>query len=93
MELYKNALNLGLTPEFYFYRDQHTNEVDLIFEAKGGLMPIEIKSSQTIVEKMLKPIKSWCETFEVKDAVALYGGTDVQIRSNVKILPVTSILN
>ena len=46
-EIVKNALNKGIRPEIYFFRDSHGNEVDLLIREKGVLTPIEIKSAGT----------------------------------------------
>ncbi len=43
----KGALNKGIRPELYFFRDSHGNEVDLIIKENGRLIPVEIKSAET----------------------------------------------
>jgi predicted AAA+ superfamily ATPase len=57
MDLFKARFNQGLDPKFYYYRDQHGNEVDLIFKAAHELIPIEIKSSMTFNNDFLKGLK------------------------------------
>lgn len=47
VDIIKGALNRGIRPDVYFYRDSHGNEVDLIIREAGRLTPIEIKSSST----------------------------------------------
>lgn len=47
VELFKQLLNEGETPHFFFYRDNHGNETDLIIKHNRTLIPIEIKSSET----------------------------------------------
>lgn len=34
--------------ELYFYRDSNGNEVDLLYARGGEVLPIEIKSGQTV---------------------------------------------
>jgi hypothetical protein len=46
-EIVKAALNRGIVPEVYFFRDFHGNEVDLLIRENGRLIPIEIKSGET----------------------------------------------
>ena len=46
-EIVKGALNKGIRPEIYFFRDSHGNEVDLLIREKGVLTPVEIKSAGT----------------------------------------------
>jgi predicted AAA+ superfamily ATPase len=46
-DIVKGALNMGIRPEIYFFRDSHGNEVDLLIREKGALTPVEIKSAGT----------------------------------------------
>jgi hypothetical protein len=57
LELIKYRLNAGRTPRFYFFRDNHGNEVDVIYKTGDYLIPIEIKSSETFSEELLKGVK------------------------------------
>ena len=57
LELMKFRLNQGKSPNLYFYRDNHRNEVDVIFKHGHKLLPIEIKSAQTFHNSFLKNIK------------------------------------
>jgi predicted AAA+ superfamily ATPase len=54
LEMIKYRLNQGLEPHLYFYRDNHQNEVDVIFKTGTTLIPIEIKSAQTFHPQFLK---------------------------------------
>jgi predicted AAA+ superfamily ATPase len=56
MDLYKEKLNQGIVPEFYFYRDSAQNEVDLIYKQGRIFYMIEIKSSQTYHASMTKSL-------------------------------------
>jgi predicted AAA+ superfamily ATPase len=56
MDLYKNILNQGKIPEFYFYRDNSQNEVDLVVKQGQIFHNIEIKSSQTYHSSMTKTL-------------------------------------
>lgn len=46
-DIVKGAINQGIRPEIYFFRDFHGNEVDLLIREKGSLTPVEIKSAGT----------------------------------------------
>ena len=47
-DILKGALNRGIRPEVYFFRDSHGNEVDLLLiREKGVLMPVEVESAST----------------------------------------------
>jgi len=53
-EIVKGALNRGIRPEIYFFRDSHGNEVDLLIREQGQLFPVEIKSAATFTPHFLK---------------------------------------
>jgi len=57
LELMKYRLNQGKEPHLYFYRDNHNNEVDVIYKVGEHLIPIEIKSSETFHPEFLKGLK------------------------------------
>jgi len=46
-EAFKARLNAGREPRLYFWQDSHRNEVDLVYEQRRKLVPIEIKSAMT----------------------------------------------
>lgn len=54
MDLIKSRLNLGREPQLYYYRDSRKNEIDIIFKQGSQLIPVEIKSAQTISTSYLK---------------------------------------
>ena len=56
LEVYKSFANRGIRPDLFFYRDTHGNEVDLIIQRSGGLIPIEIKSASTFTENFIRGI-------------------------------------
>lgn len=56
IDIIKGALNKGIRPEIYFYRDSYGNEVDLLIRENGILIPIEIKSAATFSKQFLKGI-------------------------------------
>jgi predicted AAA+ superfamily ATPase len=57
IELLKSRFNKGLDSNFYFYRDNHGNEVDIIQE-KGHLINLyEVKSSMTFHSSFLKGLE------------------------------------
>jgi hypothetical protein len=56
-EIVKGALNRGIRPELYFFRDSHGNEVDLLIRKEGELIPVEIKSAATFSPDFLKGLE------------------------------------
>ena len=75
-DIIKGALNKGIRPEIYFFRDSHGAEVDLLIREKGELMPVEIKSAQTFSADFLKGLEKFraLGLDRVAAATVLYGG-------------------
>ncbi len=53
-EIIKGALNNGLRPDIFFYRDSNGREVDLIIREGGRLIGVEIKSASTFSKDFIK---------------------------------------
>jgi len=56
-EIVKGALNRGIRPEVYFFRDSHGTEIDLLIREKGELVPVEIKSAATFSTDFVKGLE------------------------------------
>jgi len=88
-DLYKQYSNLGMRPPLYFWRDKNgTYEVDCIVDQGINLVPIEIKSGQTINTDYFKGLKYWCALSETDPALSyiVYGGTEQQSRNAGHVL-------
>ena len=75
-DIVKGALNKGIRPEIYFFRDSHGNEVDLLIRENGALTPVEIKSAGTFFVDFIKGIERFQE-LKIKRLAAgavLYNG-------------------
>ncbi len=59
LELLKHRLNKGQRSNFFYWRDRTGNEIDLLIDQSGFVMPVEIKSSSTFNEDFLKGIRYW----------------------------------
>lgn len=57
LELVKYRYNIGKEHNLYFMRDNHNNEVDVIYKNANDLIPIEIKSAKTFNKDFLKGLK------------------------------------
>ncbi len=53
----------GISYDAYHYRTSGGAEVDLILEGEFGLIPIEIKSSQTVLPQRLRAIKNFVREY------------------------------
>lgn len=78
LEILKAQLNHGNHPPFYFYRDTHGNEVDLIITQGRNLMPVEIKSASTFTPDFLRGINRFRELVGERslDGMVLFNGTE-----------------
>ncbi len=81
-ELVKKCLNAGEDVNLSYWRDKTGREVDVIVDEGLNLLPIEIKSGQTVQSDYFKNIDYWNQLSGEERAVVLYGGTQAQQRSN-----------
>ncbi len=58
-EFLKARFNAGFASNLFFWRDNVGLEVDLLLEEPNGLLPIEIKSSATVSDDLLKGLRKW----------------------------------
>ncbi|MBU1169531.1 MAG: ATP-binding protein [Proteobacteria bacterium] len=56
-EYFKAFAHRGETPPLYFWRDQSGHEVDLVIDSGTRLIPIEIKSSETVEKSLFRGLK------------------------------------
>jgi len=68
-DIMKGALNKGIKPEIFFFRDSHGNEVDLLIKEKGTLTPVEIKSAATFSTDFVKGLE-WFQALGIKRVTA-----------------------
>ena len=75
-EFIKHKYNQGAEPNVYFWRNKAGNEVDLLIEMADKLIPIEIKSGQTITSDYFKGLKYYNNLSQGshKDSYVIYGG-------------------
>ena len=67
-EILRGLNSLGVGYDHYYYRTSGGAEVDLVLEADFGLIPIEIKYTQSVSKKHLKGLKDF-----VKERGCPYG--------------------
>lgn len=87
-ELRKAWLNRGERPLFYFWRDSNGNEVDLLIETASGLMPVEIKSGQTLNRDFFTGLKRWIALAGgmAEKPTLIYGGEVIYEQQGVRVL-------
>lgn len=88
-ELYKNYYHTGKQPAMYFFRDSNNNEVDLILDYGSKLIPIEIKSGQTINNEFFKGLQYWQNITKQDDlsSILVYGGDDPSTFKGINVMP------
>ena len=87
-ELVKNRFNQGLEPNLYFWRDHTGNEIDVIIEQGETLIPIEIKSGQTLSATAFAGLRKWLKLAgdDANQSYLFYGGHDSYERSGTSVL-------
>jgi predicted AAA+ superfamily ATPase len=75
-EIIKNRKNKEQFGEVYFYRDSTGNEVDVLIENEGNVIPIEIKSAGKIQKEHHKNLKWFQKVFRQEGGVLLYAGNE-----------------
>jgi predicted AAA+ superfamily ATPase len=81
-ELIKQYTNKGIAPPLYYWRDKTGHEIDIIIDDYDSLVPVEIKSGQTITSNWFKNLKYWTNLSKEEKAYILYAGEQKQTRSN-----------
>lgn len=88
-EFLKERFNRGQPADLYFWRDSKGLEIDLLMDEGSSLIPVEIKSGQTLAADFLTALKKWCVLSGTPDrpAVLVYGGDQELSNHNVSIVP------
>lgn len=87
-EFIKYRLNRGLDSNCYFWRDKTGHEIDCIIEAAGRLIPVEIKSGETVKSNFFDGLKYWNNLSgqDPEQTVLVYGGDKKEKRSSGTVL-------
>ncbi|MFA4943152.1 MAG: ATP-binding protein [Lentisphaeria bacterium] len=75
-EALKSRLNRGLAGNLFFWRDQGGHEVDLVADQGLKLLPVEIKSGQTLAADFFTGLERWRRIAGPRgaDPLLVYGG-------------------
>jgi uncharacterized protein len=87
-ELVKARWMAGLSGTGHFWRDNHGHEVDYLAETASGIIPIEIKSGETIQPSMFNGLVYWAKLTGAGSGggYVIYGGADTQDRKNGRVI-------
>lgn len=92
VDFLKTRFNKAKTNNLYFWRDNAGNEVDLLLDNGLCIIPIEIKSGQTVTQDYFKGILYWNKLTQTEGGYVVYGGTLIQKRSSgISIIPYHSV--
>ncbi|MGI9318112.1 MAG: ATP-binding protein [bacterium] len=84
LEALKTRYNQGRSPNLYFYRDSHGNEIDLLYTSGRKLVGIEIKSSATFTRHFKKTLLRFSEKQQpLESSYVIYNGDERQFSDGV----------
>lgn len=88
LDLMKSRLNKGLDPQLYYYRDNHKNEIDVIFKQAQHLIPIEIKAAETFNRNFLTGVNFYKNLVgeRMPHGFVVYAGKHEQEINDISIL-------
>jgi len=92
-DLLKQRFNAGLLPNLYFWRDKSGLEVDCILDFGTKLVPMEIKSGETINADFFSALTKWnlLTNNNPEQSYLVYGGREGQTRSQAVVLSWTQL--
>lgn len=92
VDFLKSRYNKGKPNNLYFWRDSLCTEIDLLVEKANSLLPIEIKSGQTITDDYFKSMSAWLRISGMEKGWVIYAGDEKQVRSNgITVLPLNEM--
>lgn len=92
VDFLKCRYNKGKPNNLYFWRDSLGTEIDLLVEKANSLLPIEIKSGQTITDDYFKSMSAWLRISGMEKGWVIYAGDEKQVRSNgITVLPLNEM--
>ncbi len=88
-ELYKAFAHRGEIPPLYFWRDRTGHEVDVIIDTGKKLIPVEIKSGETITSSLFDGLRYFTSLGSPASptGVLIHGGEALYLREKSVIRP------
>lgn len=88
-ELLKGRYNLGKRSNLFFWKDRSGREVDVVIDTGVKLIPIEVKSGQTLASDFFRGLNAWMRISGEASAKPwlVYGGPERQSRAQAEVLP------
>ncbi len=94
MEALKYRYHRGKRSNLFFYRDSNGKEVDILYTKGEEILPIEVKSGQTITSAWFRNLESFRDLFSGKScskSCLVYAGDTEQVRQDVHVIRVFSL--
>jgi len=92
LDLIKQRFKQAKSSNFFFWRDSAGNELDILIDQAERLIPIEIKSGQTVTPVFFKGLNYWQKLTGEEGGYVIYGGNQMEKRSHGRtVLPYTDI--
>jgi len=85
LEILAHSAYHEINYEINFWRTKSGQEVDFILG--GGEVAVEVKGSAMIDKRALRPMKSFIELYNPKQAIVVCNEKKERIHSNIKIMP------
>jgi hypothetical protein len=77
-EIKKNRFNKSQYGDIYYLRDSTGNEVDLVLEKDGNLIPVEIKSSANTTRSDYKNLKWFQKLYRINNGLLINQNKEIQ---------------
>jgi uncharacterized protein len=92
-ELIKFRYNKCKDKNFFFWRNNIGDEIDIVIDKSDGMIPIEVKSGATVSTDWFLHLNKWKKLAENKciGSYLVYGGDTSQERSGINIIPWSSL--
>ena len=92
LDLIKQRFNQAKASNLFFWRDSAGNELDILIDQSERLIPIEIKSGQTVTPAFFKGLNYWQKLTGEEGGYVIYGGNQMEKRSHGRtVLPYTDL--
>lgn len=85
-EMLKTRYNKGLRSNLYYFRDNTGNEIDVLIDEGEKIIPVEIKSAETISPVFFRGLEFWEKLTDNKKGYIVYGGKESNTIRNKRII-------
>ena len=85
-EMLKTRYNSGRRNNLHFWRDRAGHEVDVIFDRGDKLIPVEMKSGQTVTTDSFKGLNWLKKLASEDDSFLVYGGDNSYHRAGTSVI-------